>query len=574
MYTSNTIARHPPQSSLAVQSILVPAIFQMDANWVVLRDVMLNHSISGAPSLPSRVCFALLHPEQGVVLLDFAPDSTSRAVERLRRALTVARFQRIFPGHLAIVYRQVSQDDIPRLADLIGAAFMDEPTTEIDGGHRWIGLARRVLGGVRIVDLGFPNTTSQDGHPYARPPEVAEWRPAASSPNFSALGYFWAVVLTTLVGGAAFLQYEYVPPLHGDRGAGVSRSTTSGSNAPKRLVASATLSASPDRPKTAAKPDPDPISALATGKPLPEMAAAVSSVAPSEFASSAHPATLLEPAVIRRAQVAGLEPMRSLNRANLDAPPPALPALPAGTSVDAPIIATDILSTAALVSPIAGDDLTLARNPDPARGTGISDPQPEIISEMPAAASSGTVTASSAQDAVPAPDQILERLREPMPDFAPAPAATATLAPADDTKAPEAVRPVPLPTRAQTAQMPGAVSHAGSAPVPSIVNSALAEIMVRRADALLQHGDVSAARLLYERAAAVGSGHAATAMGRTFDAAFLSGISVVGLSADPALAAKWYRRGLDLGDEEARVRLQILQPAPSRTNIAMEAHPQ
>ncbi len=494
MYTSNTIARHPPQSSLAVQSILVPAIFQMDANWIVLRDVMLNHSVSGAPSLPSRVCFALLHPEQGVVLLDFAPDSTSHAVERLRRALTVARFQRIFPGHLAIVYRQVSQDDIPRLADLIGAAFMDEPTTEIDGGHRWIGLARRVLGGVRIVDLGFPNTTSQDGRPYARPPEVAKWRRAAHSPNFSALGYFWAVVLTTLVGGAAFLQYEYVPPLHGDRGAGVSRSTASGSDAPKRLVASATPSASPDRPKTAATPDPDRISALATGKPLPEMAAAVSSVAPAEFSSPAHPAALMESSVISRAQAAGLEPVRSLDRASLDAPPPALPALPAGTSVDAPITATDILSTAALVPPIAGDDLTLARNPGPARGTGISDLQPEIIGEMPATA--------------------------------------------------------------------------------SIVNSALAEVMVRRADALLQHGDVSAARLLYERVAAVGSGHAATAMGRTFDAAFLAGISVVGLSADPALAVKWYRRGLDLGDEEARVRLQILQPAPSRTNIAMEAHPQ
>jgi hypothetical protein len=456
----------------------------------------------------------------------------------LRRALTVAKFQKIFPGHLAIVYRQIAQDDIPCLADLIGAAFKEEPTTEIDGGHGWIGLARRVLGGVRIVDLGVPSKTSQDNCLYARPPEVAEWRPAARSPNFSALGYFWAVVLTTLVGGAAVLQYEYVPPLHGDREAGVSRSNASSADAPKRLVASATPSASPDGPNTAVKPDPDRISALATGEPLPGMAAAVSSVAPSEFASSA------------------------------------FPALPAGTSADRPIIAKDIVSTAALVLPIAGDDPTLTRNPDSARGTGISDPPPEIISKIPTAAFSGSGTASSAQSAVPAPDQVLERLREPMPDFAPAPAATATLALADDTTAPETARPVPLSTRAQTAQMPGVMSHAGSAPAASMVTAALAEVMVRRADALLQHGDVSAARLLYERAAAAGSGHAATAMGRTFDTAFLAGISVVGLSADPALAAKWYRRGLDLGDEEARVRLQIVQPAPSRTNIATEAHPQ
>jgi len=97
--------------------------------------------------------------------------------------------------------------------------------------------------------------------------------------------------------------------------------------------------------------------------------------------------------------------------------------------------------------------------------------------------------------------------------------------------------------------------------------------MVRRADTLLQRGDVSAARLLYDRAAAAGSGHAATAMGKTFDAAFLAGIGVVGLSADPAQAATWYRRGLGLGDEEARTRLQALPPTTSRASRAQQGRP-
>lgn len=88
--------------------------------------------------------------------------------------------------------------------------------------------------------------------------------------------------------------------------------------------------------------------------------------------------------------------------------------------------------------------------------------------------------------------------------------------------------------------------------------------MVRRGNALFQHGDVSAARLLYDRAAAAGSAHAATAMGKTFDPTVLAGIGVVGLSPDPALAAFWYRRGLSLGDEEARTRLRLLPPMASR----------
>ncbi len=104
---------------------------------------------------------------------------------------------------------------------------------------------------------------------------------------------------------------------------------------------------------------------------------------------------------------------------------------------------------------------------------------------------------------------------------------------------------------------------------PDPVSAALAEMMVRRGDALLQQGDVSAARLLYDRAASAGSAHAATAMGRTFDAMVLAGIGAVGLGPDPALAALWYHRGLSLGDEEARTWLQSLPPTAS--HVAAQA---
>lgn len=98
-------------------------------------------------------------------------------------------------------------------------------------------------------------------------------------------------------------------------------------------------------------------------------------------------------------------------------------------------------------------------------------------------------------------------------------------------------------------------------------------MMIRRGDALLQQGDVSAARLVYERAAAAGSGDAATAMGKTFDAGVLAQIGVVGLRPDPDQASAWYRRALALGNEEARGRLQNLQPATERARASSEKRP-
>ena len=63
---------------------------------------------------------------------------------------------------------------------------------------------------------------------------------------------------------------------------------------------------------------------------------------------------------------------------------------------------------------------------------------------------------------------------------------------------------------------------------------------------------------LYERAAALGSAKAATALGKTYDPAFLASIQVSGLAPNRAAAASWYRKGADLGDAEAADRLARL----------------
>ena len=85
---------------------------------------------------------------------------------------------------------------------------------------------------------------------------------------------------------------------------------------------------------------------------------------------------------------------------------------------------------------------------------------------------------------------------------------------------------------------------------------AMIAALIRRGDAMMEIGDISAARLLYERAAAANSGAAALAVGRTYDPAFLERAGARGLRGDPAAAATWYRRALALGETQAEPLLR------------------
>jgi type II secretory pathway predicted ATPase ExeA len=103
---------------------------------------------------------------------------------------------------------------------------------------------------------------------------------------------------------------------------------------------------------------------------------------------------------------------------------------------------------------------------------------------------------------------------------------------------------------------------AASPPRPILTNSLPPEkviLLLRRADTLLQQGDVLTARLLYERAAAAGSGEGAIGAGKTYDPGFLATIDAPGLRGDSARAIEWYRTAaVTLGDREAGDRLRAL----------------
>jgi TPR repeat protein len=90
------------------------------------------------------------------------------------------------------------------------------------------------------------------------------------------------------------------------------------------------------------------------------------------------------------------------------------------------------------------------------------------------------------------------------------------------------------------------------------------ELLRQRADHFLALGDLSSARLLYERAAGAGDGRAATGAAKTYDPLFLSEIGARGIQADPVAAEAWYRKAIELGDQSAAGRVKRMDQGSRR----------
>jgi TPR repeat protein len=112
-----------------------------------------------------------------------------------------------------------------------------------------------------------------------------------------------------------------------------------------------------------------------------------------------------------------------------------------------------------------------------------------------------------------------------------------------------ATNAVPRPPTPSAASTPPAMA-------PEVV-----AVLITRGDELLSTGDVTAARLMYSRAAAAASADGAAAMGMTFDPTILPRFGVQGLQADRQQATIWYQRAADLGSAEARQLLKQLRDA-------------
>ena len=89
-------------------------------------------------------------------------------------------------------------------------------------------------------------------------------------------------------------------------------------------------------------------------------------------------------------------------------------------------------------------------------------------------------------------------------------------------------------------------------------SAAMVDALLKQGNAMLAIGDISAARLLFARAAESGSGEAALTLGDTYNSVFLAEHGVVGPLADATLAKHWYLKAADFGEPRAKERLARL----------------
>jgi hypothetical protein len=132
-------------------------------------------------------------------------------------------------------------------------------------------------------------------------------------------------------------------------------------------------------------------------------------------------------------------------------------------------------------------------------------------------------------------------------------------------RAPEPRDSTPLPGASMLRAVipPDAVPGPGASSVPPRAQPTppdreRAERMLKRGEEMLAEGNVSGARLLYERAAEAGLAQGAMALAATYDAAELAKLHVRGIQADAKEARRWYERARQLGDADADQRLRRL----------------
>ncbi len=168
----------------------------------------------------------------------------------------------------------------------------------------------------------------------------------------------------------------------------------------------------------------------------------------------------------------------------------------------------------------------------------------------PAALDPAPVAQPPSADQMPLPEQ---NGAAPPSVVADAPGSDADQRPAEEEATPaqaggttDAIVPVvvarDLPS---SATIPAATAAPPSLPAVDVAG------LLARGDGYLGKGDVTSARLFYERAADAGSGQAAMRLGATFDPNFLGRAHLVGTRGDQATADMWYGRARGLGTAEA-----------------------
>jgi hypothetical protein len=132
-------------------------------------------------------------------------------------------------------------------------------------------------------------------------------------------------------------------------------------------------------------------------------------------------------------------------------------------------------------------------------------------------------------------------------------------------EAPSDARPIKGPRTGpvQSGALPDPISGPPGAALLTPATPRLSDIevseLLTQGDAYFSTGDVTSARLFYERAAAAGDGRAALRLGATFDPAFLRRAGLRNVQGDVAKAQSWYTLAADLGAIEAAHQLSRVE---------------
>jgi hypothetical protein len=120
---------------------------------------------------------------------------------------------------------------------------------------------------------------------------------------------------------------------------------------------------------------------------------------------------------------------------------------------------------------------------------------------------------------------------------------------------------LPPPQQRQAAPVATLPPVRRAAPLPelSAEDRARAERMLAQGAKHLEQGNISAARMFFQRAAEAGSAAGALRMGGTYDPMELGRLESLGVNADRNEARKWYEMARELGAPEAMDRLGRLR---------------
>jgi hypothetical protein len=193
-----------------------------------------------------------------------------------------------------------------------------------------------------------------------------------------------------------------------------------------------------------------------------------------------------------------------------------------------------------------------ASNPDSARPSGPSTKSLQIA------------PASSQTNALPAPSRPAANLRAPSSDPEPPsrPAAAAGPVPVDARGTANDATSVDAVRRPMPSARPISPSSTSRPPASADSASEIAAKMKIGAD-LMASGDITAARMMFERAAEAGEAAAAFALAETYDPVVLRRLRLRGgIAPDVALARRWYEKARDLGSIAAPERIVRLTQIP------------